>query len=791
MVLSLQAQSKGTTSGKKAATKISVPEGYVDLGLPSGTLWKEENEKDYYSFDDAKYLFDGMVPSYSQWTELKDFCTWKWTGNGYEVVGPNGNHLILPAMGWGYGLADINGVGSKGLYWSSNLAVHDAGYVWWIEFREGSVKMNRSTKVGYKSVRLVKKTASVEKYLSTTKMVPTGYVDLGLPSGTLWRSQNELDYYTYDNAVNLFGDRLPTPEQWKELVEKCRWEVMDGVGSRTCVLIGPNGNMINIPVDGFYEGGRFGGMGKVGSYWSSATAGGDNAICRTLSRNVGYDYFKEDQRSRNNRYSIRLVYTRDKSKPAATTNEKTNKSAPKSGMNKSTTTATKSKETEKKEDKKTTVPPGYVDLGLPSGTLWGPGGGFKEYDDAVKLYGNRLPTKEQWAELMEYCRWEREAGSGYKVYGPDGKSIFLPMCYIDCREKKQWDCGVFWSSTFENCIYVHPDNVGFYKDYSHCNRFNVVLVYDNSKIKPNTSSNSKDNPLAIKKRKSEYTTTIPEGYVDLGLPSKTLWKIQNEEGYYSYDDALSQFGFELPTSEQLNELRQKCSWTWTGNGYKVTGPNGNSINMPAMGFRNNKKIVIDMGAVGWYWTFNYWNSEDADFLSFNSKEITGGYTGRSHAYSVRLIKNHNKIILPTTEPKESVKKEDMSMPKGYVDLGLPSGTLWNSQNERDMWTYDDAVKRFGNRLPSKEQWEELKDKCQWKWTDQGYKVIGPNGNYIFLTADGRIDRYGKLWEAGVHAKYLSSTKGYWTLDFNWAGNVFMNSGTPVGYKVSVRLVQNK
>ena len=49
---------------------------------------------------------------------------------------------------------------------------------------------------------------------------------------------------------------------------------------------------------------------------------------------------------------------------------------------------------------------------------------------------------------------------------------------------------------------------------------------------------------------------------------------------------------------------------------------------------------------------------------------------------------------------------------GYTDLGLPSGTIWKNFNATGFYTYDEAVSQFGNRLPTKEQWEELKAECQ-------------------------------------------------------------------------------
>ena len=82
-------------------------------------------------------------------------------------------------------------------------------------------------------------------------------------------------------------------------------------------------------------------------------------------------------------------------------------------------------------------------------------------------------------------------------------------------------------------------------------------------------------------------SAMAQDYVDLGLPSGTLWKSKNEKGmYYTYDEAVSQFGDKLPTCEQFAELQEFCTWTWNGKGYVIKGDNGNSIILHATGYRN-------------------------------------------------------------------------------------------------------------------------------------------------------------------------------------------------------------
>ena len=36
-------------------------------------------------------------------------------------------------------------------------------------------------------------------------------------------------------------------------------------------------------------------------------------------------------------------------------------------------------------------------------------------------------------------------------------------------------------------------------------------------------------------------------YIDLGLPSGTLWADCNEEGFYYFDEAVEKYGYRLPT----------------------------------------------------------------------------------------------------------------------------------------------------------------------------------------------------------------------------------------------------
>ena len=78
-------------------------------------------------------------------------------------------------------------------------------------------------------------------------------------------------------------------------------------------------------------------------------------------------------------------------------------------------------------------------------------------------------------------------------------------------------------------------------------------------------------------------------------------------GNARYDAARANWGssWRLPTGSECQELVDRCTWTWTTQGghegYKVTGRNGNSIFLPAAGWRNGSSLD-NAGEYGRYWS---------------------------------------------------------------------------------------------------------------------------------------------------------------------------------------------
>ena len=167
-------------------------------------------------------------------------------------------------------------------------------------------------------------------------------------------------------------------------------------------------------------------------------------------------------------------------------------------------------------------------------------------------------------------------------------------------------------------------------------------------------------------------------WVDLGLPSGTRWATCNvgassptaygnyyawgetttkssyTEDNYTYtgnpttlpssaDAATANWGsgWRMPTYDEMNELKNNCTVTWTTqsgvNGSLFTGPNGNSIFLPAAGSRNDTSLG-GAGSNGYYRSSSLTsNASNAWFLYFRSGNCGVSSSGRYYGLSVRAV----------------------------------------------------------------------------------------------------------------------------------------------------------
>lgn len=182
-------------------------------------------------------------------------------------------------------------------------------------------------------------------------------------------------------------------------------------------------------------------------------------------------------------------------------------------------------------------------------------------------------------------------------------------------------------------------------------------------------------------------------YVDLGLASGTMWATTNlgaekpgqsgdyfawAENYskasfswetYKYgedESALSAFnatdslktlkdnsdaattawgkGWSTPTKEQFQELIDKCTWEWDKqdglHGYKITGPSGKSIFLPAAGYYHKTTHKAE-SEEGGYWTGNLCDEgyTNAYGLAFDQEDKDLESYERCFGQSIRPVCN--------------------------------------------------------------------------------------------------------------------------------------------------------
>jgi hypothetical protein len=100
--------------------------------------------------------------------------------------------------------------------------------------------------------------------------------------------------------------------------------------------------------------------------------------------------------------------------------------------------------------------------------------------------------------------------------------------------------------------------------------------------------------------------------------------------------------WRMPTTAEQDELRNNCTWTWTTqngvNGYKVVGPNGNSIFLPAAGYMYEGALYV-AGSSGYYRSSSLatYNPDYAYYVGFYSDVVDWYDDFRYYGFTVRPV----------------------------------------------------------------------------------------------------------------------------------------------------------
>lgn len=193
-------------------------------------------------------------------------------------------------------------------------------------------------------------------------------------------------------------------------------------------------------------------------------------------------------------------------------------------------------------------------------------GGFKS--DVFDYIRTSISSDLSYRVVMR-LNWQ---GRHDSIGGTKGKQTTLDDLRVVCLQR----------------YYSHLDNRSLYRDKSYDSL--IVSEWKSESIKPapvpktTPSYRSLYRPHYQAPMMPAATTadTSAIEWVDLGLPSGTLWAKEDIEGKMSFGSARRTYGANLPSYTKASELRECCSKEWDGKTHALvlTGPNGNSIAFP-------------------------------------------------------------------------------------------------------------------------------------------------------------------------------------------------------------------
>ena len=124
-----------------------------------------------------------------------------------------------------------------------------------------------------------------------------------------------------------------------------------------------------------------------------------------------------------------------------------------------------------------------------------------------------------------------------------------------------------------------------------------------------------------------------DGFTD----DKIILDLEDDAAYVNWGGS-----WRMPTEAEQQALVNNCTWTWTTqngvNGYKVTGPNGNSIFLPAAGYIDDTSPSY-VGERGDFWasSLSLNSPRNAYNVFFRSNVVNVTYSYRNYGRSVRPV----------------------------------------------------------------------------------------------------------------------------------------------------------
>ena len=391
-------------------------------------------------------------------------------------------------------------------------------------------------------------------------------------------------------------------------------------------------------------------------------------------------------------------------------------------------------------------------------------------DDAahVNLGGKwRMPTHNQWVELVEKCtwKWTQENGvNGWLVTSNlNGNIIFLPATGFLDRAKLFYDgqhlC--YWSSTLceanhtydAQCVGGEPNGVGSGSEGNwRCDGIPVRPVYGDPLDIPveDVILDKTEQDLIVGRSTTLVATVLPSYATD----NSVSWSSSNESvATVSSTGTVTGVatGSAIITVTTVDGGKMAtCIVTVTETSIPI--PEAVDLGLPS----GLKWASFNLGASK--------PEESGDYYAWGETEPRTDYSWNSYKWSrgssSKLTKYCSNSSYGYNGFTDSTTVLDLEDDAAYMRLG-------------DSW-----------RMPTYEDWSELRENCKWILTTQngvnGMLITASNGNSIFLPAAGlRKDTNLYNVDSGIYWSSSLNTMNSvcaWEVSFDSSGYVSTNSG---------------
>ena len=369
--------------------------------------------------------------------------------------------------------------------------------------------------------------------------------------------------------------RMPTTEEQCELLYNCHWEWSTLNGVNGYRVTGPNGNSIFLPAVGSRSGTSLNFRDLNGYYWSSSL--NDNYSSYAFGLYFYSDDFGWDCYYRNIGRCVRPVYGIFNVSVSSTTGGSVSIDG-ETGLSAQIVIG-------KDVTVVAVADEGYEFDG------W--------YNGNTKVSAEPIFTFTVSESISLVAKFFNSNGHGYVDLGlPSG--IKWATCNVGATKPEDYGGYYAWGETEEKSNYS-------WSTYKWCDG-----SYDTQ---------------------TKYCTDSDYGTVD----NKSVLDPEDDVAHVKWGGS-----WRMPTKAEQDELRNECTWEWTTlngvNGYRVTGSNGNSIFLPAAGYRYGSNF-INRGGYAFYWSGSLYKqcSGRASHLYFYDGYLVWTSQNRYFGYSVRPV----------------------------------------------------------------------------------------------------------------------------------------------------------